>query len=79
MRKNSDENLSLGTPKTLHEAIVQGACIGRMRDIQQSLYFSIRDFLAQRFNTAMLSAPTTAEEGRLKELFEEIIRATPPG
>lgn len=73
-----DENSSQGTPKTLNQAIVNGMCIGQMKDMKGNILNHVRDFLSQRFGAAMLAAPTTEEEARLKALFEEIVRYTVP-
>ncbi len=61
------------TPKTLDEAIMLGICVGPLGDTKNLLYMYIKDFLAQRFQVAMLYAEGD-ELQRLKDLFETIIR-----
>ena len=61
-----------GTAKTLDEAIINGMCIGQIKDIPDSLYWFIKDFLAQRFGAAMLK-PGANDEILLK-LFKDITR-----
>lgn len=64
----------MGTPKTLSEAIENGICNGPMKDVRKNLHDHIRDFLAQRFSTAMLdSAQKPFSEDDLKKLFEKIV------
>lgn len=62
----------LGTPKTLEEAIFHILVFGPVSKIQEKAPAIIRDFLAQKFNVAMLQNPDKAD--MLKALFEEIVR-----
>ena len=63
-----------GTPKTLDEAIYHGIRDCPMKDIDKHCYDVIRDYLAQAFTRAQLSASTYKEEEKLEQLFKEITK-----
>lgn len=62
-----------GTPQTLDQAIEDALCIGPLNDVQNRTYLIIKDYLAQKFGTAMLQAKDS-EADRLQQLYQLIIR-----
>lgn len=62
----------LGTPKTLEEAIFHILVSVPVSKIHEKGHAILRDFLAQKFNAAMLKYPEKTDI--LMELFEEIVR-----
>ncbi len=58
-----------GTPKTLEEAIHNGLCVGPLSDVVDRTKQCIRDYLAQRFQAAMLKAHTPEQEALLEDLW----------
>lgn len=62
-----------GTPKTLTEAISNGASsVYDINRVIPTLHEHVRDFLAQKFNVAYLKAKDDGELERLKELFRKV-------
>ncbi len=61
-----------GTPKNLREAITQGLCCGPLSEIEDRMYWVIRDFLAQRFGAKMLDSTMDHAES-LDKLYKLII------
>lgn len=61
----------LGTPKTLQEAIDNGIMFGPLSGIRQNTFETVKDFLAQKFNVAMLKAGAPEDEA-LRQLFKAI-------
>lgn len=64
---------NIGTPQSLDEAIQRAICFGPMNQIGGSAYFIIRDFLAQKFQAAFITA-TDDEVKKLQALFENITK-----
>lgn len=60
-----------GTPSTLVEAIDNGLT-DVATDANTALQRHVRDYLAQKFNAAMLKAETESEGHRLLALFKTI-------
>lgn len=61
-----------GTPKTLNEALKIGICLARGPQVANILAAHVRDFLAQRFNVAMLKAKNPEVEKAIEELWKTI-------
>lgn len=62
-----------GTPRTLDRAISNGIAAGPMSKLPDSMYWAIRDFLAQKFGVAYLMV--SADELKvLHLLFENITK-----
>lgn len=66
------DNLNQGTPKTLDDAIRMARYIGPMKNLEERTYWAVRDFLAQRFGTAVLEHK--GSENVLMELFGRIVK-----
>lgn len=72
--------MEIGTPQTLAEALVQGwgkACTWLLNGASNPKAASalepvVRDYLAQKFATAMLKVKDHDEEARLKDLWFKI-------
>ncbi|MDH4163308.1 MAG: hypothetical protein OEW15_11565 [Nitrospirota bacterium] len=62
----------LGTPKTFDEALFRALCVGPLSEIRERSYRVFKDYLAQKFGTAMLQHPEAEEI--LKKLFDDITR-----
>lgn len=62
---------TLGTPKTLDEAVEHAICIGPLCEVRERSYHVLKDFLAQRFGVAYLNADEKTIEV-LQELFEQL-------
>lgn len=66
-----------GTPKSLTEAINRSLCVAPLAEVRSFLFFSIKDYLAQRFSAAFLRVGSVAEQERLealwKSIFEEVL------
>lgn len=66
-------NQTLGTPKTLQEAIDRALMIGPLSGVQERTFHAVKDFLAQKFGVAMLQ--NEKSQDALKELFEIITKS----
>lgn len=62
-----------GTPNSLDNAIMNAICIGPVMKVPEHIYQHVRDFLAQKFCTAMLTADDECAK-QLQDLFDEITR-----
>lgn len=63
----------IGTPELLEVAIMNAITIGPVMGIHEQLFNHIKDFIAQKFCTAMLLADE--EQAKLlQDLFDEITR-----
>lgn len=49
-------DLKLGTPETLNQAVRYGMMIGPMSKMDESIEAHVRDFIAQKFQSAILQA-----------------------
>ena len=65
---------SIGTPKTLFEAVRLALCIGPLNGVEHKMKAYVRDYLAQRFAVAMIRAKTENESKMIEELWQSIIR-----
>jgi len=68
----SGNDKPLGTPKTLNESIRHGLMIGPLVSIDANIEGHVRDFLSQKFQTALLKAGGTPTEAALMALWKEI-------
>lgn len=74
-------DLKVGTPETLNQAVRYGMMIGPMAKMDQSIEAHVKDYLAQKFQAAILKAAsqpnkeTAAQiESALARLFEIIVK-----
>lgn len=63
-----------GTPATLDQAIENAIMMGPLKEMQMRLYINTKDFLAQRFQSALCNCESKEEEDKLMKLFYEIIK-----
>lgn len=64
-----------GTPKSLDQTIEFTLCFpGTMAEVKSRMHANLRDFLAQRFNVAMLQAKSPEQEKSFEDLFKEIVK-----
>ena len=68
---SAEPTFTYPTPKTLDEALTIAICQARGPDMLGQFKMIIKDFLAQKFNVAMLQNPDV--EQMLKELFKECV------
>lgn len=61
-----------GTPKALREAILVALCVGPLNQAENRIVSSVKDFLAQRFGAAYLTAQGS-ELDRLEALYKSIV------
>lgn len=67
------ESKSLGTPKTLYEAVSHALCIGPLDKMHERTRQVMRDYLSQKFGVAILAAGDDEEADRLEKLFKSIV------
>lgn len=65
-------NQNEGTPKTLDELIVNEMCIGTAATFRERMNNGLRDYLAQKFQAAMLKCHTPEQEALLEDLWFSI-------
>lgn len=66
-----------GTPKTLDEAIQHFLCFRPKKEmsVPDHIYFTLKDFMAQRVSAAMLKAAGKPEiEAAITELWNSLVR-----
>lgn len=61
-----------GTPKSLLQAILNGMCIGPIKEAPNTIKIHVRDFLAQKFSATCLLAKTPYELKMIQDLWFEI-------
>lgn len=61
--------MSEGTPKSLDEAIIAAMCVGPASEGKDRIKAAVRDFLAQKFTTALMSARHPIEERAIANLW----------
>jgi len=61
-----------GTPKTLKEAIRNGASVAKGLEFDETIKKHVRDFMAQKFSVAMLKSETIKNKLEVEELLEEL-------
>ena len=66
------EMRKLGTPKTLQEAIDRGLMLGPLCHVRERTFEAVREFLANKFQTAMLRSSGALEDEGLRQLFTSI-------
>jgi hypothetical protein len=62
-----------GTPSTLDHAIADAICVGPLNEVPERAYHVLRDFMAQKFGTAYLTA-THEQLVALQAVFEALTR-----
>lgn len=75
MNQKTNRFNGLGTPKDIDEMIVHILCYRPPHNVtpQDWLHGILRDYLAQKFNVAMLKAHTPEQEAALNELWVSIV------
>jgi hypothetical protein len=74
-KKRMTPDLPEGTPQTLDEALAMVICL-RPPDIklEDHAYFTIKDYLSQKFGAVILKAKTEEEQKVLMDLFEKLVQ-----
>lgn len=68
------EMRKLGTPETLQEAIDRGIMLGPLCHIRERTFEAVREFLANKFQAAMLRSSGAMEDEGLRQLFKSITK-----
>lgn len=62
---------TIGTPKTLDEALMLAICIGAMSEVKERSYHVFKDFMAQKFGTAYLEA---GDDKKCIKILEDLFK-----
>lgn len=68
----NNEEMKMGTPKTLQEAIDRALLLGPMSGIRERTKHAVIDYLAQKFGVALMKNQSPEAQNILDDLWKQI-------